>query len=204
MSKTIYDFSRLSETQLDTEAENVFTKMTGNASFPAPTPELTVLETHLGEYRTALVEAALGDKHKVEVKNEKRGQLERTLRSLALYVEQVAGGNKAFILSAGFGVRKSAQGDGGIPAVSNFRVRYGAPDSGIADVSVKYLPSARQYRFDYRQLGADEWTSVYASRSRVTLEGLQSYRLYEFRAAYVVKGVNPTPRFSETLTTIIL
>lgn len=204
MSKTIYHFSRLSDTQLDTEAESVLTKLTGNASFPTPTPDLTVLETDLGEYRQALAEASLGDRHKVEVKNQKRAQLERTLRNLALYVEQVADNDRGLILSAGFGVRKTVRGSGEVPDVTDFRAKYGTPGSGIAHVSVKYQKTARMYRFEHRLAGTEAWTTTSASQSRVTLEGLQSYQRYEFRAAYVGSGVNPTPRFSETLTTIIL
>ncbi|WP_262250304.1 fibronectin type III domain-containing protein [Parapedobacter soli] len=204
MSKTIYNFKNYSDTQLDTEAENVFTKMSGNASFPTPTPELTVLETHLEEYRTALADAALGDRHKVEVKNQKREQLELTLRGLALYVEQVAAGDRAIILSAGFGIRKPAGGAGNMPDVADFRVKYDTPGSGMAHLSVKYQRNARLYRFEHRLVGAEEWTTTIASQSRVTLEGLESYRQYEFRAAYVGSGVNPAPRFSEILTTIIL
>ena len=204
MSTTIYNFKNLSDTQLDTESENVLTKMTGNTSFPTPTPELTVLEADLAAYRTAMVEAALGDRHKVELKNQQREQLERTLRSLALYVEQVADNDKAIILSAGFSVRKSSQGSSDVPEVTGFRVKYGTPGSGVAHVSVKYQQIARLYRFEHRLVGTEEWTPTNASHSRVTLEGLESYRQYEFRAAYVGKGVNPALRYSETLTTIIL
>lgn len=204
MSKTIYNFKNFSDTQLDTEAENVFTKMSGNASFPTPTPKLTVLENHLGEYRSALAEAALGDRHRVEVKNQKREQLEHTLRSLALYVEQVAAGDKAIILSAGFGIRKPAEGAGNMPEVADFRVKYDTPGSGMAHLSVKYQRNARLYRFEHRPVGTEEWITTTASHSRVTLEGLESYQQYEFRAAYVGTGVNPMLRFSETLTTIIL
>ncbi|MEC3878935.1 hypothetical protein U9S71_04790 [Parapedobacter sp. 10938] len=204
MSMTIYNFKNFSDTQLDTEAENVFTKMTGNASFPTPTPELTVLETDLEEYRAALAEAALGDRYRVEVKNQKRAQLEFTLRGLALYVEQVAAGDRAIILSAGFGVRKPAEGAGNMPDVADFRVKYNTPGSGMAHLSVKYQRNVRLYWFEHRPVGTEEWTTTMASHSRVTLEGLESYQQYEFRAAYVGSGVNPTPHFSETLTTIIL
>src|SRR5690606_3592997 len=114
---TIYNFRTLSDTKLDTEAENVYTKLTDNADFPSPMPELTVLETHLSEYREALAEAALGDREKVILKNRKRGQLEHTLRSLALYVEHAADGDEALILTAGFSLRKTTQGGSDTPFV---------------------------------------------------------------------------------------
>ena len=204
MSTTIYNFKNLSDTQLDTEAENVLTKMTDNTSFPDPIPDLTVLETDLEAYRTALVEAALNDRHKVEVKNQQREQLERTLRRLALYVEQVADNDRAAILSAGFSVRKQSQASDGVPEVSGFRVKYDKPGSGLAHLSVKYQQSVRLYLFEHRPLGTEQWEITRASHSRVTLEGLESYRQYEFRAAYIGAGVNTQPRYSETLTTIIL
>ncbi len=81
---------------------------------------------------------------------------------------------------------------------------YGYPGSGIADLRVKYLRAARQYRFDYRLVGEEQWSTLYSSSSRVTVNGLESFRDYEFRAAYIGGGVNPTPRFGETLTSIVL
>ena len=204
MSTTIYYFKNLSDTELDTESENILMKMTGNANFPTPTPDLSVLETDLEAYRAALAESALGDRHKLEVKNQLREQLESTLRRLALYVEQIANNDKAIILSAGFDIRKPSRRGVETPDVTDFKVNYDTPGSGLAHLRVKYQRNVHIYRFEHRPVGTEEWTVTQSSYSRVTLEGLESYRQYEFRVAYVGKGVNPRMNYSETLTTIIL
>lgn len=200
MARTIFDFTSLTDTALDTAADNILEKMTGNDTFPTPTPELAVLETHLQEYRTALINAALGDRQKVEVKNEKRRQLERTLRALAMYVDPIANGNVSLILSAGFSAVETGGSRlaGPRPKPIDFNVASGLHGSGEVELRVKRDRLARFYRFEYRLIGTAEWTPVQSSRSRLKLHGLEAMQLYEFRAAYL--GTNPTVTYSDVVT----
>ncbi len=200
MARTILDFTSHSDTQLDTRGDDVLTKMTGNVAFPTPSPALSVLEGHLGEYRVALVNATLGDRQQVEIKNQKRRQLERTLRALAMYVDPIADGNAALILGAGFEVTENAGGRtaGPRPKPVDVNVVPGRHGSGTANIRVKRDRLARLNRFEYRPIGQDEWTVMQASRSRLKLEGLQPMSLYEFRVAYL--GTDPTVTYSDVVT----
>src|SRR5690606_24914360 len=101
------NFRKLSTEMLDQVAENVLVKMTDNDQFPNPVPELSVLETDLTNYRAAVADAVRGGKHATTVRNQSREQLESTLRSLALSVQQVAMGDPAIILAAGFDHNKT-------------------------------------------------------------------------------------------------
>ncbi len=200
MARTIFDFTSHSDTQLDTRGDDVLTKMTGNAAFPTPSPALTVLEDHLTEYRVALVNAALGDRQQVEIKNQKRRQLERTLRALAMYVDPIADGDVSLILGAGFGVSENVGGrpGGARPKPVDVNVVPGRHGSGMAEVRVKRDRLARFNRFEYRPIGQTEWTVVQTSRSRLKLEGLQPMSLHEFRVAYL--GTDPTVTYSDVAT----
>lgn len=196
MARTIFDFTKLSDTVLDTVADNILNKMTGNTNFATPNPDLATLETYLQEYRTALVNAALGDRQMVEVKNQKRRQLERTLRALAMYVDPIANGDVSIILSAGFGVAEQVRALAGPrPKPADVNVIPGAHGSGVAEIRVKRQPLARLYRYAYRIVGSQEWIEVLSSRSRVKLQGLQALQQYEFRVAYL--GTDPTINYSD-------
>lgn len=174
--------------------------MTGNAAFPTPSPALTVLEDNLTEYRVALVNATLGDRQQLEIKNQKRRQLERTLRALAMYVEPIADGNAALILGAGFEVAENIRGrvSGPRPKPVDANMMPGRHGSGMAEVRVKRDRKARFNRFEYRPVGQSDWTVVQTSRSWLKLEGLTPMSLYELRVAYL--GTNPSVTYSDVVT----
>ncbi len=204
MAYVIYDFSKVKDAELEVLAESILSKLTGNDSFPNPTPDLTTVRQLLETYRVSLSEAAGGDRLKAEQKRQHKKRLTDAIRGLALYVESKAKGNPAAILSAGMELRKPAERLQQMPLPKRFRVQYGDPGSGQAFLSAGRFEPALLYRFDYRLAGAEEWTTVTSSFSRITIEGLQNYKQYEFRAAYIGRGVDPVPRFSEIITTVIL
>lgn len=202
MSKAIIDFSRLNEAELEQQAENILAKMTGNELFPTPDPTLTVLEADLDAYRTAVADAALGDRHRVVIRNQKRAQLEWTMRALGLYVDRTAQRNEATILSAGYAVPKEPDTTQPCPKAAGVSVQPGEIGSGVAKVRVNRHRSVRMYRFEYRKLGTDTWEWVQRSRSRVQLNGLESFQQYEFRAVYI--GTDPTLTYSDVVTSYVL
>lgn len=204
MAYVIYDFSKVKDADLEVLAESILSKLTGNDFFPNPNPDLATVRQQLDAYRHALSEAAGGDRLKAELKRQHKKRLTDHIRGLALYVESKAQGNPAAILSAGLELRKPAERLHEMPLPKRFRVEYGDPGSGQAFLSAGRYEPALLYRFDYRLAGTEEWTTVTSSFSRVTIEGLESYRHYDFRAAYIGRGVNPKPRFSDVITTVIL
>ncbi len=176
----------MSTKALDHIAETVFTKMTGNELFPNPIPALTELETNLADYRSALPDAALGGKHATEVRNQRHEMLARTLRSLALHVQQVADGDAAVILSAGFDHNKTRQPNGPCPKPMDVQVINGPVGSRRVTVKVKPNAAARGYRFAYRVVGSgNPWVEVFSYGSSRQLQGLERFTEYEFRAVYV-------------------
>lgn len=201
MARTLFDFSRLSDTELDSTAENILVKLSANGDFPDPYPNMETLQTNVLAYRQALVDAALGDRAKMRIRDEKRKELERTLHNLAFYVEKTANGNTALVLSAGFSVDKPKLTVGPLPKPDSIIVVPGLHGSGMATVKVKRNLQARLYWLEYRLLGTKEWTRVQQSRSRFKLTGLQPLSQYEFRAAYL--GTDPTVTYSDVVVSYV-
>lgn len=201
MSSLIIDFSKMRDTALDQKAHTILTEMANKALvFTNPIPALTVLEEDLDAYRESMVAAADRSIYAIEVKKQKRKALEATLRQLAWYVNQVAKGDRAILLSSGFSVRKSGEPAGVLPKPAGFVVR--STEVGRVAMSVKAHQNARAYAFDYRKAGDSVWTRYESTRSSVLIEGLESGAPYQFRAAYI--GASPVRTFTNVLESYVL
>ncbi len=200
--KTIFSFSGMRDAALDQFAEGVLVKMGGNPLFPNPDPALTDLETDLLAFRASMVDARLRSRQSVIVKDQMRAALEKTLRLLAYYVDKVADGDRAKILSAGFEFTKSPEGSKPCPKPVNLRVEFGWVGSGQAKVRVKPEKTAVAYRFEYRLAGTETWTEQIRTRSWMVFEGLESMQTYEFRVACI--GTHPGITYSEVVSSLVL
>ena len=83
--------------------------MTANANFPTPVPTLAALQAAADAYTAALVKAGTGNRADVADKNAKREVLVNLLRSLCRYVNLIADGDAAMLLTSGFDVSKDPQ-----------------------------------------------------------------------------------------------
>ena len=194
----------MSVEMLDQVAENVLVKMTDNDLFPNPVPELSVLETDLTNYRAAVADAVRGGKHATTVRDQQRAQLESTLRSLALSVQQVAMGDPAIILAAGFDHNKTRTPRGRCPQPIDFVAQSGPLGSGSVMLKMKRHPWARSFRFGYRLAGSDAaWTEVVSHTSQTVITGLRQFAEYEFRGAYIDNQPN-SPIYSEKVTAVAI
>lgn len=100
-------FSQFSDENVLVLAETALAAMTGNASFDDPTPSLTDFEEVINAYTVKLTNARKrGSPHDTALKNEARKELEDNLAQLAFYVNKVAKGNLATMLSSGLPVSK--------------------------------------------------------------------------------------------------
>jgi hypothetical protein len=85
--------------------------MTGNASFPTPTPTLAAVTQGIVDLQAAEVSALTRTKGAVSVRNEKRAALIALLKQLGRYIQATADAGAdsggSIILSAGVTVRKT-------------------------------------------------------------------------------------------------
>lgn len=158
-----------------------------------------MLETDLTDYRAAVADAVRGGKHDTTVRDQVRVQLENTLRSLAFSVQQVAMGDPAIILAAGFDHTKTRTPKGRCPLPIDFVAQSGPLGSRSVTLKMKRHPWARSYRYGYRLAGSDTaWIEVASHTSQTVISGLQQFTEYEFRGAYVDKEPN-SPIYSDKI-----
>lgn len=174
----------------DQAIENAYTKMSGNTLFADAADEVDELGTALGTYRSAVADAIRGGKHATTVRDQVRADLELRMQLLASFVHRVAKGDPAIILAAGFDHYKARERKGNCPRPVDFVAVTGRLGSRSIRLKVKPHPMARFCRFGYRLAGsADAWTEVNSNAFSRTLEGLQQFAEYEFRATYI--GTDP-------------
>ncbi|WP_257669758.1 hypothetical protein [Parapedobacter tibetensis] len=201
MAKTKIDFSKFSNVELDQQAESIFEKMTDRADlFTDPAPALSVIQTGLADFRNAMVNARYYDRQSIVRRDQLRAELESNLRRLALYVDQVADGDPHTILAAGYGHKQTGATSGVAapnPKPLNLLAQAVGVGTGRVKLSVLPIKTAKMYRFEYREAGAEQWIDISVTRSKVELTGLESLKLYEYRAAYL--GTNPTVTYSDVV-----
>lgn len=206
MAKPKIDFSKFSNAELDQQAESVFEKMTERVDlFADPNPALTVIQTGLADFRSALVAARYNDRQSIIHRDRMRAELEANLRRLALYVDQVADGDAFTILAAGYDYKQTGISNGTAtpnPKPVNLLAVPVGLGTGRVKLSVPVIKTARMYRFEHRLAGAEQWNDLVVSKAKLELSGLESLKLYEFRAAYI--GTNPTVTYSDVVNGYVL
>ena len=101
--------------------------MTNNATYPAPSPTLAVVEAALATFTEAVADAVGGGVKLTSAKNDAREALAVLLRELASYVHVNCKGDMTKLLSSGFPIQKpTRQPIGTLPAPSKLEVSLGA------------------------------------------------------------------------------
>jgi hypothetical protein len=161
-------------------ATNIVQKMTGNPSFPTPTPTVAALDAALSDLHAAETAALSRAKGSATVRNDKRTVLVSLLQQLRGYVQSVADAtpeNGASIIeSAGLTVRKIST-----PGKRSFAARPGAL-SGSAIVTAVAAGPRSSYQWQYSTDGGKTWVSAPATtQGKTTIAGLPSGTTVQFR-----------------------
>jgi len=167
-------------------AENIVTRMTGNAHFPTPAPTLASVNTHIGDLRVAEAAALARTKGAATVRNQKRTALVSDLQALRAYVQTVADADPAnaaaIIESAGLAVRKTA--------THHARTLTAKPGSvsGVATVTAKVVARRASYEWQYSTDGGKTWITAPATlQAKTTVSGLVAGSTVQFRSRTVTK-----------------
>ncbi|MEJ8843445.1 fibronectin type III domain-containing protein [Lacibacter sp. H375] len=203
MKKSISNFSKLSDGNLESKTHSIISSMTGNANFPTPVPALAVLQTAADAYTAALVKAGAGNRADVADKNAKRETLLNLLRSLCTYVNLTANGDAAMLLTSGFDISKDPQ-----PSVITkpeiVRLENGVA-SGSLLVSVKAVKGAYSYLHEYTTdatLAPDSWVSTMSTSAKTTLSNLQPGTVYYCRVGAI--GTNNQLLYSDAASRMVV
>lgn len=200
--KARISFSRMTDTQLDQKADFIVTRMTGNPLFATPIPDLADVTAARTAFAAAIAVAAAGNHQGVVVKNQRRKKLTDLLAQLGTYVNNIADGNAANILGAGFDVSKIPTPAGQLPKPTSLKV---VPNTaGTVKASTKKIVNASSYMFEYTLapvLASSVWTQVVSNKATVIILGLQRGTEYSFRVSPL--GSNPTRNFSDPVSSYV-
>ena len=190
-SKLINGIDRLSDANLESKIQYIISKMTGNAHFPTPSPTLTAVEDALAAFIAAVNAAKAGDKIAIIDRDQKREVVIGLAHELALYVMYVAKGDKLVLASSGFDVSKDREPAPPITKPTGLEVITDNLNAGEALVRFKRVPQSRSYLYEYTldpQLAESSWNSIFETRSKRVISGLESNKRYYFRITAIGTG----------------
>jgi hypothetical protein len=181
------------------------TKMTGNASFPAPIPAAPAFQTIHDAFSAALTASDLANAAALQATTDKdaaRAVLEEALMQRAKNIEGKPGLTEVQALSTGFGVKGTAAPVGPMPAPQNLTAT-GGDLAGTTDCVCDPVAGRHSYIAECASSATGPWTQVYVGKkSSFTAGGLVSGQLYYFRMKAVgAAGAGPWSDIAEKRAT---
>lgn len=167
-------------------ATSVINAMTGNTSFPNPTPPLATVAADLAAYEAAEAQVVTRVKGAAVTRNAKYAVLHTDLEHLMGSVQQVADATPAnaqsIIEGAGFAIRKTAS-----HPKSAIKVEAGAVP-GSVKLTAKAVDRRASYEWQY-STDQKTWTNAPASlQAKTAISGLTSGTTVYFRFRGVTKA----------------
>ena len=156
-------------------AKEIVAKMTGNATFPNPTPLMGVINNGIAALDTAITDMLTARdtaQQKTLIATEKESALDALLTQEASYVETTANGDEQKIISAGMSVRSSASSSAPPAQVQALAVTAG-DNEGSLDAIWEPVRDARSYTMEISTVsGTGPWTHAgVVTKSSATLTG---------------------------------
>jgi hypothetical protein len=165
---------------LITFAQSVAAAMTGNVTFPSPTPTLATFEADIAALVTAETAALGRAKGAADVRNAKLAVVRADLEALKIYIQGVVDASnpanaESIIGSAGMSIRKVTLHDKAALGVKQGSV------SGTVTLSAKAAAKKAAYNWQY-SLDQKTWTSLPQTLvAKTGVSGLTAGSIYYFR-----------------------
>lgn len=191
MAKIRLNLASLTVPQKLAKTQQIVTSLTGNPSFPTPSPTLANITSAMNELKTAADEtqaATQTRKEKTSIQAQKEDALDQLLTQAAAYVESVAGSNEQMILSAGMDMRAPAVTTTDRPTQPQFLTPTAGDHDGEIDLSWDPVSGAKSYVIEKSLDPATptSWShAAVSTRSNFTANALTSGTRYWFRVAAV-------------------
>jgi len=200
--KVVYDFIRLSASEKPDFGTNVIQKMTGNMRFPTPDESLDSLRAKTELVRSRSVAALSGGKEATALLHQAIDDWDDAMRKEANYVNRIAAGDGAIILSAGFNLAK--------PNIPGQRAEFTAENgehSGTASLRHIAIDGAKSYIWQYciGETPAYEngWTiGAVTTKATAEITGLTPMTKYWFRVAAVT--VDGTSAYCKPILLVVI
>lgn len=175
---------------LEARASQILLAMTGNASFPTPSPTLPVLQTAISDFSIALSKAKAGSEYDKAVKNSKRDELITLLHRLSNYVLFTANGDELMAKSSGFTIAKQPTPGPEVTPAANQKLDDGQ-NAGELKFSFDKVPGATGYIYEYTPdpiTVSTTWKGQPGTRRKTVFTGLESGKRYWCRVMAIGKG----------------
>jgi hypothetical protein len=173
-------FTQLTDADADAFCTNVITKLTGNNAFPNLPVTLAELTTEYTAFHNACAAAAEGGKTARAARDAAREVLDTSLRSLAAYVQSIAGQDLTVLLSSGFEAVSNTRTQTPLETPNFLKIDHG--NTTQLFVSVTAVPNARSYEIQAKS-GTGTWqtVSVVAQSRNILLDNLTPGAVYDFQ-----------------------
>ena len=182
----VLDFVRIPVSEKVEFIRSVSTKMKENPNFPTPDVSLDELDAKADQLESRSVAALGGGKEAKALMRQAEAEANKLLRKMAKYVDRIADGDVAIILSAGFNLAKQPA-----PAVRpDFSVELGEK-SGSVVLRRQAVDGVRSYIWQHcmgdtpADNEADWVTAQVTSKATAEITGLTPLSKYWFRSAAV-------------------
>ena len=140
----VFDFIQLPIAEKIARGRNVYVEMNGNPTFPMPDVPLNVLKEDNDMLEARYLSALNGGKENTILMHQAEGVWDDDMRKTARYVERIADGDSAIVLSAGFNLARQP-----IPAQrSEFSAEAGK-SSGSVLLRRQAVPGAKSYIWQF-------------------------------------------------------
>ena len=197
----IFDFIRIPILSKVGRGKGVIDGMRGNPRFPTPDVALADLEEATGQLERTHVAASGGGKTNKALMHQAEKAWDKMMRDQAMYVDRIAQGDNAVILSAGFSISKT-------PAPAKrpeFSVVLGEKPGSVI-LHCKAIKGAYAYVWQKCKVTLAEteadWTYAKATgRATAVLEDLTPVTKYWFRVAAVL--AEGTAAYCEPISIVI-
>ena len=192
--------SGLNYAKLLEKAILIHSKLTGNANFPGPIPDLVTFFAAITALSNAITAAGAFDRNLIIARNLRAKELRILIKQLAAHIQSASNGDADMILSSGFELKKSRGPKTEMTQVLNL-VAKATLSIGEIDLNWNPVKAAGVYEVEYKDLGytgdgstgttpgtptpgagSGEWkhlTSVTAAKFLAA--GLISGHIYQFR-----------------------
>jgi hypothetical protein len=160
---------------------NVIQKMDGNPDYLVHQEKINALKPISLAFREAFAAASNNDELLNMVKDRKHLDLLKQLEIMAVDVDDIAKGDKEYIVGAGFEVRKEAQALTQLPTPTGFKA-FNHEDNGSITLKWDKVPNRLNYAVEMRIVGEQTWQTVaLPTLNTCTINGLTRGLHVEFR-----------------------
>jgi hypothetical protein len=197
-NRVLRNYSEKSNGQLGEFAQHIATSLTGNANFPTPPILPAALNTQALAFNASVAKAINGTPADTLDQNNQRAALIAALDTLANYVDLIAKGNEAIIVSSGFAVASSTR-TAAVPGMSAVLGVENVASTKLG-LDLQTADNAWAYIVEYTaQPDGAPLLKTFTSLKEVILPALISGKIYSLRVK-VMGSNNQETEWSDAVT----